>query len=220
MRGKEGDTRVEHGRTKLDPVTAYYRTMLLIRHRFVSAGEELPEEAALPRAERIALQVRKIVEGVAFAALSAVERRSGAVLDSKRGQDADKLLLWMERKGLLRLPAAQRLDPTPVEGFATSYSGSGDGGLAAGLDLDVPTLMQMFSRASNLVHERHPERLADAQIEAELAAIEDDLRKLNEWLWLHIMFLRGEGFLVQMGQFGTSSFMVPLTRLSELPADV
>jgi hypothetical protein len=77
----------------------------------------------------------------------------------------------------------------------------------------------MYSRASSLVHERHPEQLTDTQIESELKAIELDASRLRNWLWLHIMFLRGEGFLVQMGQFGTDSFMVSISKIGDLPDD-
>lgn len=77
----------------------------------------------------------------------------------------------------------------------------------------------MFSRASALLHERHPERLLEAQVIAEREALESDLQRLRDWLWLHVMFLKSKGFLVQMGQHGTPSFMTDLTRLSDLPAN-
>src|SRR4051794_32612549 len=83
--------------------------------------------------------------------------------------------------------------------------------------MDVPALRAAWSRASALVHERHPERLDGATVATEITLLEEDARKLKEWLWLHIIFLRGEGFLLQMGQFGTPSFFVSLTRAGDLP---
>lgn len=46
----------------------------------------------------------------------------------------------------------------------------------------------------------------------ELQELENDARALRHWLWSHIVFFGGSGFLVQMGMFGTSSFMTLLTR--------
>lgn len=215
-------TRRSHGRTGsanlrppitqvLDPVRSYERSMSLIRARLISI-EALPlGEAPLLRAERIALQVRKIVEGVAFAALSAVEHRNKNILSEQRTKDADKLLSWLDHRQLLRLPSGQTLEASPSVEFKCVFSG------AANQDMKLEELKSAYSRASSLIHERHPERLTDEQILIEGALIEEDARRLRGWLWLHIMFLRGEGFLVQMGQHGTPSFFGSIMRVGDLP---
>ena len=201
-----------HSRVSLGPDESYFRTMTLIRSRFSSSEASILGETPLARAERLALQVRKIVEGIAFAALSGLEARNEKVLAGHRTKSADDLLIWLNKKNLLKLPSAQRIGPA-VTGFKVVMEGGA--GSAAGLDQDVGSLLRMFSRASALIHEHHPERYTEAKILADLQEIEADLRKLREWLWLHIMFLCGKAFLVQMGQYGTASFMVNLTKESQ-----
>lgn len=199
------------------PDIAYLELMRVIRARLLLGAAVSPDEHPLFRAERLALQVRKVVEGVTFDALSGVEARNGQGLAALRTKDADQLLTWLEKKRLLHLPAAQRL-VKPVEGYKMVLEGGA--GAAAGYDIDSTELKQMFSRASGLVHERHPERTTAASLAAETDTLEEDLRRLREWLWLHIMFLRGEGYLIQMGQYGTPSFMVPLSKQSDLPPEL
>ncbi len=198
----------------LDPGAAYHATMILIRNRFLAIASSVDDEQPLTRAERIGLQVRKIVEGVAYGCLSGVEYRNQQTLADQRTKDADKLLVWLISKNLLKLPCAQRIEPSPSPEYEAVLAGAGE------FDLNAGYLRSAYSRASALVHERHPERLSTSTVVAELAAIEADAERLRSWLWLHIMFLRGEGFLVQMGQFGTPSFMVPLTREADLPSNI
>jgi hypothetical protein len=204
----EGEKR---GKVPLAAVHAYQDTMTLIHLRLLVLDVRVDTENPIIRAERLALHVRKIVEGVSFAALSAMEHRNNRVLAGQRTMDADNLLDWMNKKGLLRLPSSQRVGASPLEGYAMLCEGAGD------QDLSLSDLKEMFSRSSALVHERHPERLTAEVTASETAALENDALRLRSWLWNHIMFLRGEGFLVQMGQFGTPSFLVPLTRVGDLP---
>ncbi len=200
------------GGTVLTAASAYEHSMALIRARLVSLERTLVGETSLMRAERIGFQVRKIVEGVTFAALSAVEQRNRSALPDKRTMDPSKLLAWLEKKSLLNLPAAQRIEPSPSSKYKVVLVG------AMSENMNRQELDAAYSRASALVHERHPERLTSKAIVEELEAIREDARHLKSWLWLHLMHLRGESFLVQMGQFGSSSFFRPLTRRGDLPA--
>jgi len=197
----------------LEPAAAYEATMAIIQRRFLAIANKPDDETALNRAERVALHVRKIVEGVAYGCLSGVEHRNQQTLKDQRSKDADKLLSWLKAKNLLKLPAAQRLEPPPSPEFKMVLAGAGI------YDLDVDRLNAAYSRASALIHERHPERLSADGMALELAAIEQDAEQLRSWLWLHTMFLRGEAFLVQMGQAGTKSFMVSLSRQGDLPPE-
>jgi hypothetical protein len=189
---------------------AYQHSMGIIWERLTSLDSSFTKGTLL-RTEYAALQVRKIIEGVAFAALSAVEHINSQVLAAQRSKDADKLLVWLNAKGLLRLPAAQRIEPPPSPDFAVVLSGSGD------KDWSLNQLKAAYSRSSSFVHERHPELITSNRIAAEAAAIEEDADRLSSWLWVHIMFLRGEGFLVQMAKYGTPSFFLTLTRQGDIP---
>lgn len=195
----------------LEAIDAFERSITLIRQRLLvvkSVDQTLP---ALVQAERISFQVRKIVEGVAFLALSAAELRNRHPLVQQRTKDADQILSWLDSKQMLELPSAQRASESEDPGYAAVFRGAGP------KDLDLAALKTMFSRASAMVHERHPERLTPERVNRELAVLKEDGQRLYEWLWLHIMFLKGEAILVQMGQFGTPSFIQPLVREGGLP---
>lgn len=136
--------------TLLDPSSAYHASMVLLRNRFANITQNPSGESSLMRAERIALQVRKIVEGVAYSCLSAVEHRNHQTLREQRTKDADKLLGWLEAKKLLRLPNAQRLKPPPSSEYKIVAEGATD------YDLDTTFLKAAYSRSSELIHECHP----------------------------------------------------------------
>jgi hypothetical protein len=192
---------------------AYQITMEIIRERLVSLETPPANEAILLRAERIAFHVRKIIEGVAFAALSVAEHRNSRTLKELRKKDADKLLSWLNAKGMLSLPRASRPETTTLPD--TKF------GLRAALseNLSLEQLKAAYSRASALVHERHPEEIT-AKLDTETVLIEEDARRLRSWLWLHIMFFPGGMFLVQMGQYGTTSFFTTHRGESDLPPGV
>ncbi|MBW8830922.1 MAG: hypothetical protein JF606_16140 [Burkholderiales bacterium] len=188
----------------MDPVAAYEMLMGTVRGRLLILDVE--DESSLYRAERFALHVRKIVESMSFSALSATEFKNTSRLLQQRTKDASQVLAWLDQKKLLRLPEAQRVTPSSDPRFGAICEGNGPANIGAA------KLQGMFSRASALVHERHPERLSQETLKREMQELENDARALRHWLWSHIVFLGGSGFLVQMGMFGTSSFMTLLTR--------
>lgn len=197
----------------MPPDAAYKASMALIRARFLALEAPPGAEAPFIRAERLALHVRKIVEGVAFGALSATEIRNAQEFREQRTKDADKLLTWLHHRGLLRLPQTQRIEPPPSPEFKATFKGAGDE------DLHLDTLKAAYSRASALVHERHPERHDQETVEREIALLEEDARRLRAWLWLHITFLGDTAALLQMGQYGTVNFLVRLDRAGPIPPE-
>ena len=190
----------------MEPGTAYETLMGTIRSRFLILDVDVENETVLNRAERFALHVRKIVEGVSFAALSATEFKNASQLLQQRTKDASQVLAWLDQKKLLRLPEAQRVTRSSDPLYQVVCEGNPPANVGA------TELQKMFSRASALVHERHPERLSQETLKGELQELEKDARSLRHWLWNHIVFFEGSGFLVQMGMFGTSGFMSLLTR--------
>lgn len=189
----------------MEPGTAYETLMGTVRSRFLILDADFKDETLLNRAERFALHVRKIVEGMSFAALSATEFKNTSQLLQQRTKDASQMLAWLDQKKLLRLPEAQRVTPSSNPLYQIVCEGNPQA------NVGVTELQKMFSRASALVHERHPERLSLETLKGELQELEKDARSLRHWLWNHIVFFEGSGFLVQMGMFGTSSFMSLLT---------
>lgn len=191
----------------LSPYAAYEVGMTVIRARLISLEAKAADAHPLVQAEKVAFMVRKIVEGVAFAALSAAEYRNGQMMVDLRTKDADKLLTWLEKKRLLRLPSARRVGPAPEpapEGCLGRLVEAPD------RDMSVKQLRAAYSRASALIHERHPERIILEAIEAECTALEEDGRRLRAWLWLHATSLHGEAFLLDMDKHGTDRFLARL----------
>lgn len=95
----------------MDPWAAYATLMGSVRGRLLILDMDVFGERELYRAERFALHVRKIVEAVAFAALSATEFKNKSQLLQQRTKDASQVLAWLDQKKLLRLPEAQRVTP-------------------------------------------------------------------------------------------------------------
>jgi hypothetical protein len=190
----------------MDPAAAYEILMGTVRGRLLILDIDVNDESVLYRAERFALHVRKIVEAVSFAALSATEFMNTSQLLQQRTKDASQVLAWLDQKKLLRLPKAQRVTASPDPRHGAICEGN------PSANIGVAELQGMFSRASALVHERHPERLSQEILKRELQGLEKDAQALRHCLWSHIVFFGGSGFLVQIGMFGTSSFMTLLTR--------
>lgn len=190
----------------MDPGAAYATLMGSVRGRLLILDMDVFGESELYRAERFALHVRKIVEAVAFAALSATEFKNKSQLLQQRTKDASQVLAWLDQKKLLRLPEAQRVTPSSDPHYQAVCEGN------PSANIGVTELQGMFSRASALVHERHPERVSQEILKSELQVLEKDARELRRWLWQHFVFLGDNGFLVQMGMFGSSSFISLLGR--------
>ena len=196
------------------PYTAYEVGMTVIRARLLYLDSKPADAHPLVAAEKIAFQVRKIIEGVAFAALSAVEYRNRQMMSDHRGKGADKLLIWLDKKRLLSLPSARQVEPAPEP---TPVGCLGSLVEAPDRNMAVEQLRAAYSRASALIHERHPERFIPETIEAECFALEEDGRRLRAWLWLHVTSLHGEAFLLDMDKHGTNRFLARLVPMSEPP---
>jgi len=201
------------------PLEAYQSCMSLIAER-LRLLRGYPNTGSYLDAEITALHVRKIVESVAFAGLSALERGSASRLDGWRTRDADKLLALMKAKGLLHLPEARDVTPgqpgTPYRMVVAP---------APSRDLSCEELQAAYREASSVVHERHPERMDDDLIAQMNVRMTSTARRLDGWLWSHTTFFVGKdgrpnAFLIQMGLFGTPSFFAEITKQDEPSREV
>lgn len=188
---------------------AYRASGLLIRKRLLQAETTTWAAEPLLEAEALGLQVRKIIESVAFMALSAAEYRNNTTLADLRTKDADKLLTLLQGRALLKLPEAQDIKPPSEPSFAMELHG------AQSRNLDLASLKRAYSRASQLVHERHPERLDQAIVASEAIKLAQDAEALRRWLWTHTMFFRGEMILVRMQFPDQARFITQLTGPSQ-----
>jgi hypothetical protein len=125
--------------------------------------------------ESYALHLRKIVEGLAFAALSAFEHAEG-LLQHLHRKDPDALLRHLEKKGLLALPTsadvARSSDPASTV-IVTPR---------AERDLQPRDLYDIWTRASAHIHERHPERVSKESLEKAVVEFDADTSGLRAWL--------------------------------------
>lgn len=199
-------------KTLLSPQESYAASMALIRARLASLKSKPEPESVLMRAERVGLHVRKIVESVAYACLSAAEIRNQRTLEKQRTKDADKLLSWLAAQRLLRLPNAQHHEKQP--GYRFVMSGAPEN------DMTMTDLKAAYNRASEIIHEKHPERISPDQLRGDLSRLEADAQRLHDWLWTHIMFIHSEAYIVQMDKFGTPDFVVPWMKVGEIPDPV
>ncbi len=204
----------------LPPAKAYEQVMALIAVRFRWLSESIDSVVggstyeAIRRAEAIAMDVRKIAEAVAFAVLSGVEW-DGTVIPNRRATTRPLKLLRRLSKVSARYPGMMRAQDVlvggPLDAKAT-FRG------AAGRDVDLSRLEPMWGRASQLLHERHPERLTPERIRGESEALVEDARLLRSWLWNHLLFVgQGQCFVVQMGQLGRPGFFSTAQKVADLP---
>jgi hypothetical protein len=198
----------------MDPRDAYQRSMQLIRARFTTIESAFSIENDMVRSEQIALQVRKIIEALAYCSLSASEKVNNTILRDQRSKDADKLLNWLDAKNILRLPAAQIFRESNIPSIKVIIEGAPE------KNWTKDRLLQAFSRASAQIHQKHPEDLTNRYLAAAVAEIEKDARELREWLWKHTMDLRGEAFLVQMKFENPEHFLVSIRKVSDIPPEM
>ncbi|WP_422011022.1 hypothetical protein [Reyranella sp.] len=115
---------------------------------------------------------------------------------------------------MLRLPHAQIFRESLVSDIRVVSEGAQD------KDWTKARLLDAFSRASALIHQKHPEELTDKYLAAAVLEIEKDARDLREWLWKHCIFLRDEAFLVQMMFDNPHHFFVSMGKFSDLPPEL
>lgn len=173
-------------------------------------------EAGLPlltEAETIALQVRKIVEGIAFAALSGTEHRNKSKLLNLRSKDGADIIRYLEKRQLLQLPLAQEIRKSDDPAYSLILSGRGE------LDLTADDLTSAFKLASQVIHERHPERLSLGQVTRERDRLREIAISLRRWLWTHMTTHRGEAIVVQMGLYPTEGWCGGASKIAPLPEE-
>ena len=189
------------------PAIGYQVAMRLIHARLVVVGNPAGGSLPLFRAEMAGVAVRKVVEGLAFAALSAAEHHNPKLPRSFRTKDASHLLSSLDSKGLLRLPEANDVLPPSDDTHVAILQGRPERNLTAA------KLKAMYSRASAIIHERHPERLTDQAIAQELATLEQDVRDLRLWLWTHVTFIQEEAYAIQMDRIHAQDFWISLSKV-------
>jgi hypothetical protein len=191
------------------PAELYADSMGLIcqrLHLLKSLPSDVPE---LADAETIALQVRKIVEGLAYAALSGSEHRNKEVIIGLRSKDGADVLRSLSKRGMLHLPKAQDLSRATNPAYEIVISGRGD------RDMTEIELIDAFKLASQIIHERHPERLTLHGVRADRDKLRSITSKMREWLWTHMVSHRGEAIVVQMALYPKEGWCGTASKLAD-----
>ncbi len=196
------------------PVELYAASIGLVRQRLQLLGGLPTESSPLTDAETVALQVRKIIEGIAFAALSGTEHRNKEALIGLRSKDGAEIIRTLARRKMLHLPCSQDFKSSSDPAYRVIMSGRGD------RDITADELIEAFGLASRVIHERHPERLSPLKLEQEREALRAFAGRLRDWLWTHSTLHNGEAIIVQMVLYPAASWCVSASKIAPLPGHI
>lgn len=156
------------------------------------------------RAEAAAFHGRKVIEGVAFACLVAIDNGLPAVPKDAKGKwNAEAILASLKKKGLDVLPSPSVLrDATASERQEQHVKIVIEGVPDRRLNHDE--LIAIYQRLHGWAHELNPythdER--EAFYAKHAAALWDDLTKLERFLERHFIGIRGKGFYCTLRDSG------------------
>ena len=128
-----------------------------------------------------------------------------------RTKDGADIIKFLGRRGLLHLPTAQDLSLSPDPNFRMILSGRGD------RDMTEGDLISAFKLASQIIHERHPERLSMDAVRRDRDSLRQIAGRMREWLWTHMVSHKGEAIVVQMALYPKAGWCGTASKSGELP---
>lgn len=186
-----------NAKTPSKPEERYLDLMRTVRLRF-DAIESLRSEEALSfaQAESAAFHGRKIVEGIAFACIVAVDASKTVIPREARGQwDARAILLKLKRKGLAVLPSPSHLrratdDEIAKQGVENVIEGIPEARLSE------EQLLQIYNRLHGWLHEANPyvHESHTAYFDKHGSMLWSDLGALRKFMQRHMTSINGHGF--------------------------
>jgi len=206
----------------MTPTETYVSLMETLRSRLdVIAVLKASAADNFASAESAAFHGRKIVEGVAFACLVAIENGLQTVPRDAKGQwSAEDIFKSLKKKGLDVLPSSSRLRS------ATADEKHGDNVTAVveGIPdrrLSHDELISIYQRLHAWAHEINPYTRVthEAFYSKRSAALWDDLNKLELFMQRHFISIRGKGYFCTLRdtQDGRTK-VLPLTKDAAQPA--
>lgn len=181
----------------MDARTTYLSLMLTIRERF-DAIEELrgASSHSFSQAEAAAFHGRKIVEGVAFACLVAVDNGLKQVPRDAKGQwNAEAIFMSLKSKGLSVLPSPSHIrQASPEEQSENNVRIVIDGIPERGLTHE--DLISIYQGLHAWLHEVNPYVHAGHAgfLSERTERLWADLAKLRLFMERHFISIRGEAF--------------------------
>lgn len=148
------------------------------------------------RGETAAMHGRKIIEGVAFGCLVAIENKLREIPRDAAGQwSATTILRDLKKKGLEVLPSPSDLRPaTPEEKVSSRVHWVAEG--VAERRITVDGLIEIYKRIHAWMHEANPYAFDGHQqfYEERAPVLWEDLDRLSLFLDRHFIGLQGEAF--------------------------
>jgi len=173
------------------------------------------------RAESAAFHGRKVVEGIAFACLVAIENGLQTVPGDAKGQwNAEDILKSLKKKGLDVLPSPSQLrSATTAEKQDNNVAAVVEGIPDRRLSHD--DLISIYQRLHAWAHEINPYTQLKREdfCSKRSAVLWDDLRKLDLFMQRHFISIRGKGYFCTLrdAQDGRTK-VLPLTKDAAQPA--
>ncbi|WP_124525758.1 hypothetical protein [Pseudomonas sp. KBW05] len=178
----------------MNSVQMYHNLMQRIRARFdVIELLHISEGESFTRAESAAFQGRKIVEGIAYACLIAIEHGAQQIpRDAKKQWNAEKILKNLKSKGFETLPSPSTIRSATEQERADGYAIVVEGIPKNRLTHDQ--ISEIYQRLHAWLHEANPYVYgsSDAFGTDKAAVLWKDLSDLKTFLKQHLISVQGE----------------------------
>lgn len=202
-------------------VEQYLNLMSVVRGRFdFIRRTALISGSGFGKAEICAFHGRKIVEGIAFGCLVALEKGIKQVPSDAKGQwNANTIFRRIRSKGLMAFP-----DPSIIRGPSESESKDHSGIKATiegqpNLRISVDELIHLYDRLHRWLHEINP-YVEKGRLEF-LKKYEDplwrDIERLEKFIDRHTISISGEMmFCVMRDKVDDKTKVIPLSKIASL----
>jgi hypothetical protein len=197
-------------------ISQYGELMFVVRNRF----ETIKRLWSNPKAdfyigEVVAFHARKIIEAVAFGCLVATKNGLKHVPREAVGQyNAEDILKKLKRKGIDTFPSPSIIrKPTEQEKLENNCKLIIEG--IPGRRLSSDELIKIYQRSHEWLHELNP-YVKDRHhvfFEKRQEQLRNDIEKLENFLSIHFISIRGSGFLcVLKDGFDHQTKVIPLAK--------
>ena len=171
---------------------AQVRLRLMHYHKLPSMPIDEGGELPIIPAEWLALQVRKICEAVAFAAVTGEEFSSGRS-SPRRIMAPKNVLKELKKHPSVVLPQAVDVQRDEFHRFMLLPRPD--------RNWTLESVLSAWHDASQILHVKHPDDAQAVWLDPMREEMERLLASLKAWLWTHTIVYQQKAVLIQMGQY-------------------
>lgn len=169
--------------------------------------------------EIAAFHARKIIEGIAFGCLIALEKGINHVPRDAQGQyNAETILKALQKKGIDVFPSPSEIREATKEEQKTYNTKIVVEGVAS-RRLTQSELINKYQRMHNWLHELNPYTKEDQEIfhKKHQAQLWKDIQELEDFLLRHFISIKGQGFYCTLrDKIDGLTKVISLSKISEL----